>query len=97
MQGASLKEIGMGFAGLSNSVTQDSWTTSQSPLPRRPSVIVLRVTDCRSWPAQSHLLVFLSSGASNTSPATSTPNHSQNPAKRHWKGLIQWGFRPLRS
>lgn len=27
----TLKEIGMGFAGLSNSVTQDGWTTWQSP------------------------------------------------------------------
>lgn len=30
-QGDVLKEIGMGCAGLSNSVTQDGWTTWQPP------------------------------------------------------------------
>lgn len=30
-QGNTLKEIGMGIAVLSNSVTPDSWTISQSP------------------------------------------------------------------
>lgn len=86
----------MGLAGLYNSATHHSRTNYAVSLPRRPSVIVPRVTDRRSWPSQSHLpclLVFLSSGASNTSLPTSTPNHPQNPGNVCGRGLFSGGFR----
>lgn len=90
----------MGLAGLYNSVTHHSRTNYAVSLPRRPSVIVPRVTDRRAWPSQSHLpclLVFLSSGASNTRAWPPSPRITrrtlETAVEGPGRGLFSGGFR----